>query len=92
MILPPLGGELPGLSRRVTCHGAPLELPSRPWRDCRNPTKEQVMVKQWHVNDEITTMKKHQGETNQRLDAILAALQETNRLLEHLAQVTGAAR
>ena len=50
------------------------------------------MGKQWHMNDEITTMKKHQGETNQRLDAILAALQETNRLLEHLAQATAAAR
>jgi hypothetical protein len=38
-------------------------------------------MKQLHLNDEITNAKKNQAQTNERLDAILWALQETNRLL-----------
>jgi hypothetical protein len=43
-------------------------------------------MKQLHVSDPSTLAKKHQGETNDRLDEIIRQQQETNRLLALLAQ------
>ncbi len=41
-------------------------------------------MKQLHLNDPSTLAKKHQGETNDRLNAILAEQKNTNRLLAQL--------
>ena len=43
-------------------------------------------MKQLHVSDPSTLAKKHQGETNERLDEIIRQQQETNRLLAVLVQ------
>jgi hypothetical protein len=43
-------------------------------------------MKQLHVSDPSTLAKKHQGETNDRLDAIIRQQQETNRLLALIAE------
>jgi len=44
------------------------------------------MVKQFHLNDEITTAKKNQEQTNERLDEVVRQLQDTNRLLTLLLE------
>ena len=41
-------------------------------------------MKQLHLNDPSTLAKKHQGETNQRLDAILDELRTMNQRLAQL--------
>jgi hypothetical protein len=45
-------------------------------------------MKQLHLNDPSTLAKKHQGETNDRLDAILAELQTLSGLLAQLVAAT----
>ncbi len=46
-------------------------------------------MKQLHINDPSTLAKKHQGETNDRLDAIIRQQQETNRLLALILAASG---